>query len=79
MREVGEIYGYKTKKIDGEELLVNEKGNPRYLVISNSSHSGDVFKGFNDKGKAVSSAKRGSSRKEDRVGSYNIRLERVGD
>lgn len=68
----------KVKQLVGLSYFI-KKGNPKYLIRSNTSHSGDVFKGVNDERSAINIASRGSSKTGERLGSYNIHLERVGD
>ncbi|MBR0573019.1 MULTISPECIES: VENN motif pre-toxin domain-containing protein [Pasteurellaceae] len=70
--------GYEPKKVSGQILLYNKKGNPKYLIRSNTSHKGDVFKGFNDEKSAINAAKSGRSIENDRIGSYDIHLNKVG-
>ncbi len=54
----------------------NPKGNPKYIVRSNTSHaSGEAFKGFNTQAEAEI-ARTG---KEFRNGTYDKDLNRIGD
>ncbi|WP_259455937.1 VENN motif pre-toxin domain-containing protein, partial [Moraxella catarrhalis] len=79
LEKIASKFGYESKTIGGVKLFYNKKGNPKYLIRSNTSHSGDVFKGVNDERSAINIASRGSSKAGERLGSYNIHLERVGD
>ncbi|MPX33350.1 hypothetical protein C0152_08400 [Moraxella catarrhalis] len=79
LEKIASKFGYESKTIGGVKLFYNKKGNPKYLIRSNTSHSGDVFKGVNDERSAINIASRGSSKTGERLGSYNIHLERVGD
>ena len=71
--------GYEAKTIEKTKIFVNSKGKPKFLVRSNTSHSGDVFKGFNDQASALAAAKSKSSKSFQRTGSYDINLNRVAD
>lgn len=71
--------GYEAKTIEKTKIFVNSKGKPKFLVTSNTSHSGDVFKGFNDQASALAAAKSKSSKSFQRTGSYDINLNRVAD
>ena len=71
--------GYEAKTIEKVKIFYNKKGKPAYLVKSNTSHSGDVFKGFNDQASALAAARSGTSKSNQRSGSYDINLNRVAD
>ena len=79
LAKIAGSFGYTIKSVQRVKILVNPKGNPKYLIRSNTSHSGDVYKGFNNERDAINAAQKGSSKPNERVGSYNIHLERVGD
>lgn len=79
LEKIASEFGYESKTIGGVKLFYNKKGNPKYLIRSNTSHSGDIFKGVNDERSAINIVSRGSSKTGERLGSYNIHLERVGD
>lgn len=69
----------RAKTIGGEKIMYNKKGNPSYLVRSNTSHSGDVYKAFNNEKSAIDSSRKNSSKPNQRAGSYDIHLNRVAD
>lgn len=71
--------GYEAKTIEKTKIFVNNKGKPKFLVRSNTSHSGDVFKGFNDQASALAAAQNKSSKPYQRTGSYDIHLNRIAD
>ncbi len=79
LSDLAEKKGYITKTIGGEEIMYNKKGNPSYLVKSNTSHSGDVYKGFNNEKSAIDASRKNSSKPNQRTGSYDIHLNRVAD
>ena len=79
LKSIASKKGYEASKVDQTKVLYNKNGSPKYLVRSNTSHSGEVFKGFNNENSAIAAARSGTSRTNQRVGSYDIHLNRVED
>ncbi|PKL94604.1 MAG: hypothetical protein CVV19_21085 [Gammaproteobacteria bacterium HGW-Gammaproteobacteria-9] len=64
--------GYRPEKqlsSQGNTVYYNPKGQPKYLVRSNTSHRGDAFKGYNSP-KDI--------KLDNRAGSYDVNLQKVG-
>ncbi|MEH8019555.1 toxin C-terminal domain-containing protein [Rheinheimera muenzenbergensis] len=64
--------GYKPQKqlsSQSNTVYYNPKGQPKYLVRSNTSHRGDAFKGYNSPR---------DIKLDNRAGSYDVNLNRVG-
>ncbi|MCL1043690.1 FG-GAP-like repeat-containing protein [Shewanella marisflavi] len=64
--------GYKPQqglKSQKNTVYYNPKGSPKYLVRSNTSHTGDAFKGYNSP-KDI--------KLKNRTGSYDVNLKRTG-
>jgi hypothetical protein len=76
--EIAKENGYtkvgKTK--NGEQIFYNKKGNPPYIVRSNSQHTrGEIYKGFNTEKQAEIAG----TGKNSRTGTYDSKLNRVGN
>ena len=80
--EAAVAQGYTKVVKDGENIYINKKGNPPFLVKSTTAHGGSVaemFKGFYSLQQAVDAAKSKRSSTSDRAGTYDSLLNRIGD
>ena len=69
LKSIASKKGYEASKVDQTKVLYNKNGSPKYLVRSRTTHKGDVYKGYDSER---------DIRKNNRNGSYDIHLNKVG-
>ena len=79
-KAIAEKLGYSQKTVGTVKIYHNPKGNPPYLVKSTTGHhQNEVFKGFKNEKSAVDAARVKSSKTNQRTGTYDANLNKVGD